>query len=236
MTVKDNAEQGDTELSGKIDIVAYVDADNEREVRQHMNEVHDTQRFTEKEEVIEDDRDVKLYYSDTYTRLYHANIEDIKKMDTGDFEVEIIGGKQHTTEWVSDLERVLDNMVLNTLDDMVGDVLDESYRTRDMFGVQLLDPNRDRLFSVHSKQQSMRLLKTQENMTEDDLFVESDEEYEVMVFSFKLKKLNEQQFDTVNSVVIPEFIEQVAEANWIDVMRTYNCKVEETEKGVCWNI
>ena len=236
MTVKDNAEQGDTELSGKIDIVAYVDADNEREVRQHMNEVHDTQRFTEKEEVIEDDRDVKLYYSDTYTRLYHANIEDIKKMDTGDFEVEIIGGKQHTTEWVSDLERVLDNMVLNTLDDMVGDVLDESYRTRDMFGVQLLDPNRDRLFSVHSKQQSMRLLKTQENMTEDDLFVESDEEYEVMVFSFKLKKLNEQQFDTVNSVVIPEFIEQVAEADWIDVMRTYNCKVEETEKGVCWNI
>jgi len=236
MTVKDNAEQGDTELSGKIDIVAYVDADNEREVRQHMNEVHDTQRFTEKEEVIEDDRDVKLYYSDTYTRLYHANIEDIKKMDTGDFEVEIIGGKQHTTEWVSDLERVLDNMVLNTLDDMVGDVLDESYRTRDMFGVQLLDPNRDRLFSVHSKQQSMRLLKTQENMTEDDLFVESDEEYETMVFSFKLKELNEQQFDTVNSVVIPEFIEQVAEADWIDVMRTYNCKVEETEKGVCWNI
>jgi hypothetical protein len=68
------------------------------------------------------------------------------------------------------------------------------------------------------------------------LFVESDEEYEVMVFSFKLKKLNEQQFDTVNSVVIPEFIEQVAEADWIDVMRTYNCKVEETEKGVCWNI
>ncbi len=236
MTVKDNAEQGDTELSGKIDIVAYVDADNEREVRQHMNEVHDTQRFTEKEEVIEDDRDVKLYYSDTYTRLYHANIEDIKKMDTGDFEVEIIGGKQHTTEWVSDLERVLDNMVLNTLDDMVGDVLDESYRTRDMFGVQLLDPNRDRLFSVHSKQQSMRLLKTQENMTEDDLFVESDEEYEVMVFSFKLKKLNEQQFDRVNTIVIPEFIEQVAEADWIDVMRTYNCKVEETEKGVCWNI
>ena len=236
MTVKDNAEQGDTELSGKIDIVAYVDADNEREVRQHMNEVHDTQRFTEKEEVIEDDRDVKLYYSDTYTRLYHANIEDIKKMDTGDFEVEIIGGKQHTTEWVSDLERVLDNMVLNTLDDMVGDVLDESYRTRDMFGVQLLDPNRDRLFSVHSKQQSMRLLKTQENMTEDDLFVESDEKYEIMVFSFKLKELNEQQFDTVNSVVIPEFIEQVAEADWIDVMRTYNCKVEETEKGVCWNI
>lgn len=236
MTVKDNAEQGDTELSGKIDIVAYVDADNEREVRQHMNEVHDTQRFTEKEEVIEDDRDVKLYYDDTYVRLHNASPETIENMDTGDFEVKITGGKQHTTEWVSDLERVLDNMVLNTLDDMVGDVLDESYRTRDMFGVQLLDPNRDRLFSVHSKQQSMRLLKTQENMTEDDLFVESDEEYEVMVFSFKLKKLNEQQFDRVNTIVIPEFIEQVAEADWIDVMRTYNCKVEETEKGVCWNI
>jgi len=236
MTVKDNAEKGDTELSGKIDIVAYVDADDEQEVRQHMNEVHDTQRFTEKEQVIEDNRDVKLYYDDTYTRLRHVSIERIENMDTGDFVVQITGSKQHTTEWVSDLERVLDNMVLNTLDYMVGDVLDESYRTRDMFGVQLLDPNSDRLFSVHSKQQSMKLLKTQENMTEDDLFVESDEEYEVMVFSFKLNGLTSRQFDRVNTIVIPEFIEQVAEADWIDVMRTYNCKIEETEKGVCWNI
>jgi hypothetical protein len=236
MTVKDNAEDGELSVSGKVDVVAYVDADNEREVRQHINEVEETDKYTERETVTDDKRRARLYYGDQKFRGTFVDIDELTGIDTGDLELEITGDKKEVEEWTHAISDPLELMVYDVLEDMIGETIPSGFSVKHDWCTKLKGYEYNTLTTVTAEQKSMRLLKTQENMTEDDLYVESDEEFEAIVFTFKLEELNKQQFERVDNVVITEIIEQLAETSWIDVVRTYNCKIEETEKGVCWNL
>lgn len=227
-------EEPEEEIQKTVTIVGYV-----REMAE-VSPRHWAQSY---------DRDTD--YWDTYSRSYESTEYHIKSpdgvveldedeflllegFDAGELKVERVKKEKESTGYrksPKDAANKLKEEILNEVLEPIGPLFDvhpESWK--------LLRRDGESVCKVFTECEEMPMLKEHGELSEEDPYVDEDEELTVVKYRFSIRDVNEEEVDVISNQVIAPFMTGLGRHEEIKTIRMVDCETKKTEKGACLRV
>lgn len=229
-------DEPDQEITKRVVVVGYVQDCETVGTRFWANEYDDKTNYFERKERSTTKTTRKLKGGPIDLDLSREEFEELANMEVGDFELVHKEEEVQKEEWVNDPDDAAEKF----LDDISGDLrthllqLFPDWEDRFVWTDWVLcNEDGDTTFRIYSYVEKMPLLKHQQEMSEDDPYVDEDEELTVVKFKIRVKNVTREDLEVIDSEFIEPFVTDFGRNSEISRVRIVDCEQETKEKGVC---